>query len=179
VKFAPGRVSGCFVVELEKRGDDRGWFARTWCERELAAQGLESRISQVNVGVSRRAGTLRGMHYQLAPHAEVKLVRCSRGALYDVALDLRPDSPTFRQWEGYELTGDNGRMLYIPEGCAHGYQTLADDTELMYFTSKPYAPDAARGVRHDDPAFSIRWPMTVESISDADAAWPDFKVTSP
>lgn len=177
MKFAPGRIAGSYVIDLEKRADDRGWFARAWCERELAAQGLSTRISQVNVGVSLMAGTLRGLHYQLAPHAEVKLVRCSRGAVFDVAVDLRPDSPTFRGWHGCELSGESGRMLYVPEGCAHGYLTLTDDAELMYFTSRPYAPDAARGVRYDDPAFSIDWPAPVSTISPADASWPDFKVT--
>jgi dTDP-4-dehydrorhamnose 3,5-epimerase len=175
MKFSPGRIVGSFVIELEKRGDDRGYFARTWCEREFAEHGLNTRIAQVNVGVSTRAGTLRGMHYQIAPHAEVKVVRCSRGAIYDVALDLRPDSPTFRQWHGCELTQDSGRMLYIPEGCAHGYLTLTDDAELLYFTSQFYAGGSARGVRHDDPAFGIEWPAPVRVVSQADAAWPDFK----
>lgn len=178
MKFLPARVAGAFVIEMEKRTDERGYFARAWCEREFAAQGLATAISQVNVGVSARAGTLRGMHYQLAPHSEVKVVRCARGAVFDVAVDLRPGSPTFRAWHGCELTADSGRMLYVPEGCAHGYLTLTDDAELMYFTSRPYAPDAARGVRHDDPAFSIQWPRPVSTISPADAAWPDFEVTS-
>jgi len=176
VKFAPGRVDGCFIIELEKRADDRGYFARTWCERELAEMGLSTRISQINIGVSLKAGTLRGMHYQLPPHAEVKIVRCSRGAVYDVAIDLRIASPTFRHWQACELTEQTGRMLYIPEGCAHGYLTLTDNVELMYLTSEPYAPDAAAGVRYDDPAFSIEWPASVSTISPADAAWPYFKV---
>ena len=175
MKFSPGRIVGSFVIELEKRGDDRGYFARTWCEREFAEHGLNTRIAQVNVGVSTRAGTLRGMHFQIAPHAEVKVVCCSRGAIYDVALDLRPDSPTFRQWHGCELTQDSGRMLYIPEGCAHGYLTLTDDAEMLYFTSEFYAGSSARGVRHDDPAFGIEWPAPVRIVSQADATWPDFK----
>ena len=175
MKFSPGRIVGSYVIELEKRGDDRGYFARTWCEREFAEHGLNTRIAQVNVGVSTRAGTLRGMHYQIAPHAEVKVVRCSRGAIYDVALDLRPDSPTFRQWHGCELSGDSGRMLYIPEGCAHGYLTLTDDAEMLYFTSQFYAAGSARGVRHDDPAFGIEWPAPAQVESQADATWPDFK----
>lgn len=175
MKFSPGRIVGSYVIELEKRGDDRGYFARTWCEREFAELGLNTRIAQVNVGVSTRAGTLRGMHYQVAPHAEVKVVRCSRGAIYDVALDLRPDSPTFRQWHGCELSADSGRMLYIPEGCAHGYLTLTDDAEMLYFTSQFYAAGSARGVRHDDPAFGIEWPAPAQVVSQADATWPDFK----
>lgn len=177
VKFTPGQVSGCFIVDLERRSDERGYFARAWCEREFAAQGLATRIAQANVGVSTCAGTLRGMHYQDAPHAEAKLVRCPRGAVFDVAVDLRPESPTFRLWQGCELSAANGRMLYVPEGCAHGYLTLTDDTELMYFTTEPYAPDAARGVRHDDPAFSITWPRPVTTISSQDAGWPDFRTT--
>jgi dTDP-4-dehydrorhamnose 3,5-epimerase len=177
VKFTPGTVAGCFVIDIDKRVDERGYFARIWCERELAEHGLNARMSQVNIGANIKAGTLRGMHYQLAPHAEVKLVRCSRGAVYDVAVDLRPGSTTFRRWQASELSEASGRMLYIPEGCAHGYLTLTDNVELMYFTSEAYAPDAARGVRHDDPAFSIEWPAPASTISPADAAWPDFKVT--
>jgi dTDP-4-dehydrorhamnose 3,5-epimerase len=173
VKFTPAAVAGAFEIELEKRG----WFARAWCEREFATQGLSTTITQVNVGTSTKAGTLRGMHYQLEPHAEVKLARCARGAVYDVAVDLRPASPTFRRWHGCELSAANGRMLYVPEGCAHGYLTLTDDAELTYFTSVAYAPDAARGVRHDDPAFSIAWPRGVTTISSQDAAWPDFRTT--
>ncbi len=177
VRFAPAGIEGSFVIDLEKREDDRGFFARAWCEREFADHGLSAHIAQVNIGVSTRAGTLRGMHYQVAPHAEAKLVRCSRGAVFDVMVDLRPGSPTFRQWHGSELNHQNCRMLYIPEGCAHGYLTMTDDAELMYFTSVPYAPGASRGVRHDDPAFSIKWPAPVATISSTDAAWPDFKVT--
>ncbi len=177
MKFTPTGIEGTYVIDLEKRADDRGYFARAWCEGEFARQGLNTRIAQVNVGVSTRAGTLRGMHYQLAPHAEAKLARCARGAVYDVAVDLRPESPTFRRWHGCELSAENGRMLYVPEGCAHGYLTLTDDSELMYFTSVPYAPDAARGVRHDDPAFSIAWPVPVKTISPQDAAWPEFRTS--
>jgi dTDP-4-dehydrorhamnose 3,5-epimerase len=133
-------------------------------------------VSQINTAFSRRAGTLRGMHYQLAPHAENKFVRCTRGALYDVALDLRPESPTFKAWFGVELTAEDGRMLWIPEGCAHGYQTLSDATELLYLTSRAYEPAQARGVRYDDPAFGVAWPLEVRVISDADRGWPDFGV---
>jgi dTDP-4-dehydrorhamnose 3,5-epimerase len=177
VKFTPAVIQGAWVIDLEKRSDERGYFARAWCEREFAEHGLSTRIVQMNVGVSPKAGTLRGLHYQVPPHAEVKLARCPRGAVYDVAVDLRPASPTFRRWHGCELSAENGRMLYVPEGCAHGYLTLTDDAELMYFTSAPYAPDAARGVRHDDPVFSIAWPAAVRTISSADAGWPAFRVT--
>ncbi len=177
VKFTPTGIEGAYVIDLEKRSDERGFFARTWCEREFSQQGLSTRIAQVNTGVSTRAGTLRGMHYQLPPHAEVKVARCARGAVFDVAVDLRPASPTFRRWYGCELSGENGRMLYVPEGCAHGYLTLTDDAELTYFTSASYGPDAAGGVRHDDPAFSITWPRPVTTISSQDAGWPDFRMT--
>lgn len=177
VKFTPAGIDGAFEIDLERRTDDRGFFARAWCEGEFAQHGLSTHIAQVNVGTSTKTGTLRGMHYQLAPHAEAKLVRCGRGAVYDVAVDLRPESATFRRWHGCELSAGNGRMLYVPEGCAHGYLTLADDTELTYFASVPYAPGAARGVRHDDPAFAIRWPGPVKVISPADASWPAFEET--
>ncbi|HJR71746.1 MAG TPA: dTDP-4-dehydrorhamnose 3,5-epimerase family protein [Gammaproteobacteria bacterium] len=175
MKFSASPLSGCHIIELDKRVDERGYFARTWCRQELAEHGLSMEVAQVNVGVSTKTGTLRGMHYQLPPHAEIKIVRCSRGAAYDVAVDLRPDSPTFRRWYGVELTHDSGRMLYVPEGCAHGYLTLAADTELLYFTSHAYAPGAARGVRYDDPAFGIEWPAPVRVVSNADATWPDFQ----
>jgi dTDP-4-dehydrorhamnose 3,5-epimerase len=175
MKFLPTRIAGCYVIELDKRVDDRGYFARTWCEQEFAAQGLSTRIVQVNFGVSTKAGTLRGMHYQRAPHAEVKVIRCPRGAIFDVAVDLRPDSPSFRQWHGVELSHETGRMLYIPEGCAHGYLTLTDDAEMFYFTSHGYAAGSATGVRYNDPAFGIEWPAPIKLVSQADATWPDFK----
>lgn len=176
LSFSPARVDGAFEVEGAKRADDRGHFARVWCARLFAARGLAASFAQVNTGVSGRAGTLRGMHYQLAPDAEVKLARCVRGAVFDVAVDLRPASPTYRRWHGCELSAANGRMLYVPEGCAHGYLTLTDDAELMYFTTAAYAPQSARGVRHDDPAFAIEWPADVRVISPQDAAWPDFRM---
>jgi dTDP-4-dehydrorhamnose 3,5-epimerase len=176
LSFRPAGVDGAFEIDGTRRTDERGHFARVWCERLFAARGLAGRFAQVNTGVSNRAGTLRGMHYQLAPHAEVKLVRCVRGAVFDVAVDLRPGSPTFRRWHGCELSAANGRMLYVPEGCAHGYLTLADDTELIYFTTAAYAPQSARGVRHDDPAFAIEWPGAVGVISTQDATWPDFRM---
>lgn len=174
MKFQTTDISGVLVVEPERHRDERGYFARTWCRDKLAAQGLDPTVAQMNTGFSHRAGTVRGMHFQRDPHAEIKFLRCTRGALYDVALDLRTDSPTFRRWVGVEMTAENGTMLWIPEGCAHGYQTLADDSELLYLTSKPYAPDSATGVRYDDAAFGIAWPLEVSVISDADRNWPDF-----
>jgi dTDP-4-dehydrorhamnose 3,5-epimerase len=174
MRFSPAPIAGCHVIELDKRVDERGYFARTWCAQELATHGLEMQIAQVNVGVSDKKGTLRGMHYQSAPHAEIKVVRCSRGAVYDVAVDLRPESPTFKRWYGLELTHESARMLYVPEGCAHGYLTLTEDTELLYFTSHVYAASSAHGVRYDDPAFGIEWPAPIRVVSRADATWPDF-----
>jgi dTDP-4-dehydrorhamnose 3,5-epimerase len=176
LSFSPARVDGAFEIEGTNRADDRGHFARVWCARLFSGRGLAESFAQVNTGVSGKAGTLRGMHYQLAPHAEVKLARCVRGAVFDVAVDLRPASPTYRRWHGCELSAANGRMLYVPEGCAHGYLTLTDDAELMYFTTAAYAPQSARGVRHDDPAFGIAWPAAVNVISPQDAAWPDFRM---
>ncbi len=172
--FVPTELPGVYVVEVEKREDHRGFFARVWCEQELATAGLTGRLAQANVAYNRRRGTLRGMHYQAPPHAEAKLVRCTRGAIYDVALDLRGDSPTFGRWLGVELTARNYRMLYVPEGCAHGYLTLEDDTEVAYFVSTAYTPSHERGVRYDDPAFGIRWPFAPVVISDKDRAWPNF-----
>ncbi len=167
-------VKGAFVIEPERRMDERGFFARMFCERELAEHGLVGGICQINTGFSPCAGTLRGLHYQAPPHAEVKIVRCVRGAVYDVVVDLRPDSPTFKQRVGVELTADNGRLLYAPEGTAHGYLTLTNDTELIYMTSFPYTAQAARGVRFDDPVFAIEWPAEVRVVSQADRSWPDF-----
>lgn len=175
MKFSPTDIPGVMLIELERRADDRGYFARTWCEQEFRKHGLNSAVAQVNTAVSTRAGTLRGMHYQDSPDSEVKVVRCVRGALFDVAVDLRVDSPTYRRWFGATLSAANGQALYIPEGCAHGYITLEPDTELTYMASVPYAPKSARGVRFDDSSFGIRWPRAAEVISDQDRNWPDFK----
>lgn len=164
--------AGAFVIDPDRVEDDRGFFARTWCAEEFASRGLNPRLAQCSVSYNRRAGTLRGMHFQADPHAEAKLVRCTRGGIYDVIIDLRPDSPTFRSWAGVELTADNRRLLYIPEGFAHGFQTLADDTEVFYQISVPYHTASARGVRWDDPAFGIRWPRPIAVISPRDAAYP-------
>ncbi len=170
--FTETRLKGAYLVDLAKREDHRGFFARAWCTQEYEVHGLNPNVAQSNIGFSEKCGTLRGMHYQAAPYQEAKLVRCTMGAIYDVMIDLRCDSPTYRQWLGVELTALNHQMLYIPEGCAHGYLTLTDNTEVVYQTSQFYAPDYARGVRYDDPTFGISWPMTVRVISKGDQNWP-------
>lgn len=175
MRFLPTPLKDAVLIEPERREDPRGWFARTFCEEEFAAHGLVTRFVQQNASANPRSGTLRGMHFQHAPHAEVKVVRCTRGALFDAIIDLRPDSPTCGQWVGYELTPENGRMLYVPEGFAHGYLTLADDTEAGYLVSYPYTPGAEGGLRYNDPAFGIEWPGEIAVISDKDAAWPAFR----
>jgi dTDP-4-dehydrorhamnose 3,5-epimerase len=173
VRFIPTCLAGAHIVEQEKHADERGFFARTWCASEFAAHGLEPELAQCSISFSHRRGTLRGLHYQAPPFAEVKLVRCSRGALYDVAVDLRPHSPTFRRWIGVELTEDDGRALYIPRGFAHGFYSLADATEVAYFVSAPFAPAAARGLRWDDPFVGVAWPGPVAVIADRDRRFPD------
>ncbi len=172
--FTETKLPGAFVIDPEKIEDERGFFARAWCEDEFAAQGLRPGFVQANVGFSKQKGTLRGLHYQTAPHQESKLVRCTGAAVFDVMVDLRPSSPTYRQWVGIELSQENHRMLYIPEGFAHGYQTLRDQTEVFYLVSSFYAPDAEAGIRYDDPAFGIEWPIAVEVISEKDQRWADY-----
>ncbi|GBO82747.1 dTDP-4-dehydrorhamnose 3,5-epimerase [Marinobacter salsuginis] len=172
--FTETEISGSYLIDVKRIGDDRGFFGRLWCEREMEEMGLVSSIKQSNIGVSPLKGTLRGLHYQTAPHQEVKIIRCPRGAIYDVIVDLRPDSPTFKKWFAVELTAENSRMLYVPEGCATGYQTLVDDTEIYYHTSEFYHPESATGVRHDDPAFGIEWPLPIAAISDNDKNWKNF-----
>ncbi len=176
MRFLTTTVAGVHVVEQERHVDERGFFARTWCAQEFEQNGLEPRLVQCSVSFNHRRGTLRGLHYQAPPAAEVKLVRCTRGALFDVALDLRPDSPTFRQWVGVELSEASGRALYIPRGCAHGFLTLADATEVAYQMSAPYAPQAARGVRWDDPFFAVAWPGPVQVIAERDRDYPSVDV---
>jgi dTDP-4-dehydrorhamnose 3,5-epimerase len=175
VEFTNTPLPGCLVVRQKKIVDDRGYFARAWCRDEFTAHGLNPAMHQLNTGFSHRRGTVRGMHYQVAPHAEAKFVRCTRGAIFDVVADLREDSPTRGRWFGLELTADEGAMLYVPEGCAHGYQTLVDDTEMYYMTTAAYAPASARGVRFDDPRLSIQWPLPVTVISEQDRSWPDYR----
>jgi len=172
--FMETTLKGAFLIEPERRSDERGFFARTWCQHEFAVEGLPTAWVQCNISFNRQRGTLRGMHYQAAPHAEAKLVRCTMGAIYDVIIDLRPDSPTFRQWLAGELTSDNRLMLFIPQGLAHGFQTLADETEVFYQMSQFYAPEHMQGVRWDDPAFKISWPVERRIISERDQKFPDF-----
>jgi dTDP-4-dehydrorhamnose 3,5-epimerase len=172
--FVKTDLPGAWLIDPEAHRDNRGWFARSYCEREFAAQGLETRFVQHSTSHNAARGTLRGMHYQRAPHAEVKVVRCLRGAIYDVIIDLRPDAPTLRQWRGFELSAENGRQLYIPKGFAHGFQALSDDCQVGYLISEFYAPEASTGVRWNDPAFGIEWPLPVAAMSDKDKAWADF-----
>lgn len=169
--YQAAELAGAFVVEYEPVRDERGFFARTWCRREFDKQGLSPVIAQCNISYNEKKRTLRGMHYQAVPYAESKLVHCIRGAIYDVIVDLRPGSPTFKKWFGIELSARNNKMLYVPEGFAHGFITLADDTEVFYQMSMEYHPEAARGFRWDDPAFSIRWPVPVERISKRDMSY--------
>ena len=176
MRFTETRLRGAFVIEPEPRLDERGFFARTWCEREFAQHGIGMVIRQCNLSANRRRGTLRGMHYQAPPHAEAKVVSCVRGAIHDVIIDLRPESATYRQHAAVELSAENRRLLYVPAGFAHGFQTLADDTEVYYQMSEFYAPAAARGVRWNDPAFAIEWPPAVPRVLSAqDRSYPDFQ----
>jgi dTDP-4-dehydrorhamnose 3,5-epimerase len=174
MRFTPTPLDGAYVIDLDPHGDARGFFARAFCEREFAEIGLETRFVQMNNSLSAQRGTLRGMHYQLAPAAEVKLVRCIKGALWDAIIDLRPGSASFGRWFGTELSADNRRMLYAPRGFAHGFVTLADDTEAFYLVSAFYAPERERGVRWNDPRFAIDWPLAPSVISDKDRDRPDF-----
>ena len=173
--FCPTNVAGAFEIRPELIHDERGWFTRTWCQREFESHGLNPRIAQCNLSFNPRKGTLRGMHYQVGEHAEAKLVRCTRGSIFDVALDIRPSSPTFKKWAAVVLKADASNMFYIPEGCAHGFLTLADETEVFYQISEFYHPESGRGVRWDDPAFGVEWPARVEVISDRDRTYPNIE----
>lgn len=172
--FTPLAIAGAFLVEPDPRVDDRGFFARTWCRREFAEQGLIAELAQISVAYTHRRGTLRGLHYQAEPHAEAKLVRCTQGAAFMVALDLRNESPSFGRWVGIELDPHNRRAMYVPPGCAQGYQTLTDATEILYQMSEFYAPGFGRGVRYNDPAFAVAWPLEPTLMSETDRNWPDF-----
>jgi dTDP-4-dehydrorhamnose 3,5-epimerase len=173
--FRDTPLPGVFIIDAEAISDERGFFARFWSADVFAARQLVTRFDHVSVSFNGRAGTLRGMHYQAPPFAETKIVRCIRGAIFDVAVDLRPQSPTFRKWTGVELTADNRRALYIPVGCAHGFQTLSPDAEVLYMIDAPYSVAHGRGVRWNDPAFGIQWPETGgRSMNDRDASYPDF-----
>ena len=174
--FHETKLAGVFDVRLDPRRDERGFFARSWCEQEFESHGLNPKLVQCNISFNVRQGTLRGMHYQDEPHQEAKLVRCTQGAIYDVAVDLRPQSATFKQWFAAVLSAENRHMLYIPEGCAHGFLTLCDKSEVFYQMSEFYHPDSARGVRFDDPAFQVVWPEAIEVISERDRTYPNFVV---
>ena len=172
--FEETRLQGAYVVDLKRIEDNRGFFARGFCVQEFQQQGLIGEMVQLNIAFSHTKGTVRGMHFQESPHAEAKLVRCTRGAIFDVIVDLRSGSPTRGQWAGFELSEQNGSMIYVPKGFAHGYQTLVDGTEMNYMTSAAYAASAAKGVRFDDPALGIQWPLVPTIVSDADRRWPDY-----
>ncbi len=173
--FTETKLKGAYILDIKKREDARGFFARSWCQKEFEDHDLTSQLRQANISLSLKKGTLRGMHYQVVPYREAKLVRCTRGALYDVIVDLRPDSPTYKEWIGVELTADNYRMLFVPEGFAHGFLTMEDNTEASYQVSEFYTPGAEQGLRYNDPAFGIEWPLEVQVISEKDANWPDFR----
>jgi dTDP-4-dehydrorhamnose 3,5-epimerase len=174
MNFIETKLKGAFLVEIEKLTDERGFFGRSWCRKEFDSHGLNSHLVQANVSFNRKKGTLRGMHYQVAPFQESKLIRCTRGAIFDVIIDLRLDSPTYKQWTGVELTADNYTMFFVPEDFAHGFQTLTDETEIAYQVTQFYTPGSESGIRFDDPAFDIKWPLEVTTISDKDRTWPAF-----
>lgn len=170
--FGETRLAGAYLIDVEKRADERGFFARTWCQSEFAERGLETEFVQHSVSFNIVVGTLRGLHFQRPPHGETKLVRCLRGALYDVIVDLRPESPTFSQWAAFELTADSRSTLYVPAGFAHGFQTLEAETEVSYMISAAYDPDAGWGLRYDDPRLAIEWPLPPACLSERDRSWP-------
>ena len=173
--FQETRLKGAYVIELELKRDERGFFARTWDREEFKKRGLAPEIVQSNLSFNRKAGTLRGMHYQVAPHEETKLIRCTRGAIYDVIIDLRATSPTYRKWSAFELTEDNYKMLYVPKGFANGFQTLTGNVEVVYHVSEFYSPASERGVRWDDPQFGVKWPdVPIRTMSEKDRNWPDY-----
>jgi dTDP-4-dehydrorhamnose 3,5-epimerase len=174
VQFHPTTFRDAWLIQLEPVRDNRGFFARTFCVEEFASRNLEIKYPQHSISYSTHTGTLRGMHYQSAPHFEVKLVRCVRGTIWDVIIDIRPASPTYLKWQAFELSSGNNYQLYIPKGFAHGFQTLSDDVEVNYLISEAFEPRSARGIRHDDPTFGIAWPLPVTEISEKDLHWPDF-----
>jgi dTDP-4-dehydrorhamnose 3,5-epimerase len=172
MQFSSTSIPGAFLIEPAIRGDERGRFFRAWCSKEFIERGIDFNPVQANMGFSMKRGTTRGVHFQVAPDIEAKLVRCTRGAMFDVVLDLRSDSSTYLKWYGVELTAENGRMLFVPERCGHGYQTLQDETEMHYMASAFYAPGSAKGVRFDDPLFGIQWPLDATVVSEQDRNWP-------
>jgi dTDP-4-dehydrorhamnose 3,5-epimerase len=175
MRFLETAIPGAFEIHVEPHFDERGFFARTWCQNEFAKHDLNPKLVQCSLSFTGRKRTLRGMHYQAPPFAEVKLVRCTRGSIFDVVVDLRRDSKAFKRWFGATLTADNHSMLYVPEGCAHGFLTLEDDTEVAYQMSQFYNSNLARGVRYNDAAFEIAWPEKIEVISERDRTYPDFR----
>lgn len=177
--FSPTLLPGLLLIEPEPHRDERGSFTRIWCRREFSAHGLDCEIAQSSLSFNAKRGTLRGLHFQRPPHEEVKLVRCTRGAVFDVAIDLRPLSPTYCRWQGFELSAENGAALYIPKGMAHGFETLEPESEVLYQISAFYAPEAAAGVRHDDRAFAVKWPLPVAEISEKDRSWPEYRALTP
>lgn len=177
MKFTPVGLEGAYLLELERYEDERGFFARAWCRDEFAEHGLEPVLAQCSISRNAVAGTLRGLHFQTGPYEEAKLVRCTAGAIYDVIVDLRPDSPTHTEWFGARLDAERGAALYVPKGFAHGFQTLLDGADVLYMISEPYEPAAATGVPFDDPAFGVAWPAEVRTISERDRTWPAYSVT--
>lgn len=176
MEFLKTKLPGVFEIHIEAKPDERGFFARTWCQQEFESQGITGKFVQASLSFSKRKGTLRGLHYQIAPHEETKLIRCTHGAVYDVILDLRPKSPAFKNWIAVELTAEKRNMIYLPEGCAHGFLTLEDGSEVIYQMSEFQHAESAHGVRWDDPSFQIKWPARVEVISERDRSYPDFEI---
>ena len=174
--FTETKLKGAFIVEVKKIEDDRGFFGRAWCKQEFEDHGLNGNIVQLNTSLTKKKGTIRGMHYQVDPYQEAKFIRCTRGRIWDVMIDLRPDSPTFMQWVGTELSADNYKMAYVPENFAHGFVTLEDNSEVYYPVTAFYTPGSERGIRWNDPAFNIAWPINIEIVSDKDSSHPDFDV---
>jgi dTDP-4-dehydrorhamnose 3,5-epimerase len=174
--FTATQLDDAWLISLEPKEDERGFFARIWCRQELARHGLDTEISQESLSFNRHRGTMRGLHFQRPPHEETKIVRCTRGGIFDVIVDLRPQSGSYLRWQGFELTADNRKSLYVPKGFAHGFQTLTGNAEIVYQISDFYAPDSAGGYRYDDAAFSIGWPLPITVISERDLSWPAFKI---
>ncbi len=173
--FTETKLKGAFIIEINKLSDDRGFFGRSWCKREMEEHGLNGNVVQANTSFSKKKGTIRGFHYQKPPYEETKMIRCTKGAIYDVIIDLREDSPTYMQWIGVELTEDNYKMLYVPENFAHAFITLTDNSEVYYLVTSYYTPNSEAGIRFDDPAFNVKWPVPVEVVSEKDKSFPDFK----
>jgi len=180
VNLTPAGLDGSYLIDPKRIGDERGFFARIWDEEWSDQLGVATRNVQTNLSTNRHRGTIRGLHWQAEPYGESKLLRCTRGSVFDVAVDLRPGSPTYRQWQGHVIDAESRRMVFVPIGCAHGYQALEDDAEVSYQVSHPYVPESERGIRWNDPSLGIEWPISDEVIvSDKDSAWPDLDVTVP